>query len=244
MAGYPGQGSAYQGGYPSGAGSAAPQGGYPSGVGSAAHQGGYPQSVGGGYPSAPQTGGYGVAATYPGGNPGVFGQPQIDPQVVQWFQSVDTDRSGQITSDELRRALVNGNWSNFSEEACRMMIDMYDKNASGSIDVQEFQQLFQSINQWRGIFQNYDTDHSGSIEEAELCRAFQQMGYRFAPGFVQKVLARYGSRTRRLTLDNFIVVCVQVQRLTAGFKVRDRGMQGQATIQYEDFIGLAMGLNV
>ena len=31
-------------------------------------------------------------------------------------------RSGQIDAKELQRALVNGNWSNFSEEACRMMI--------------------------------------------------------------------------------------------------------------------------
>ena len=45
---------------------------------------------------------------------------------------------------------------------------MYDKNASGSIDVNEFQQLFGSINQWKAIFQGYDTDKSGSIEQAEL----------------------------------------------------------------------------
>ena len=40
----------------------------------------------------------------------------------QWFNAVDQDRSGQITAAELSKALVNGNWSNFSEEACRMMI--------------------------------------------------------------------------------------------------------------------------
>jgi hypothetical protein len=28
-----------------------------------------------------------------------------------------------------------------------------------------------------------------------------------------------------------------------GFRSRDRAMQGQATIQYEDFIGLAMGVH-
>ena len=49
-------------------------------------------------------------------------QPPVDPQVQQWFNAVDQDRSGQITAGELSKALVNGNWSNFSEEACRMMI--------------------------------------------------------------------------------------------------------------------------
>ena len=49
-------------------------------------------------------------------------QPAVDPQVQQWFNAVDSDRSGQIEAKELQKALVNGNWSNFSEEACRMMI--------------------------------------------------------------------------------------------------------------------------
>ena len=33
--------------------------------------------------------------------------------------------SGQIDAKELQKALVNGNWSHFSEEACRMMINMF-----------------------------------------------------------------------------------------------------------------------
>ena len=53
---------------------------------------------------------------------GVPPQPQVDPNIAQWFQAVDTDKSGHITASELQRALVNGNWSHFSEEACRMMI--------------------------------------------------------------------------------------------------------------------------
>ena len=60
------------------------------------------------------------------------------------------------------------------------------------------------------------------IEHAELTQAFQQMGYRF-------------------TLDNFIVVCVNIKRLTDTFRSRDREMRGQAVMQYEDFIGLALG---
>ncbi len=50
---------------------------------------------------------------------------------------------------------------------------MYDKNASGSIDVSEFQQLFNAINQWKGVFQGYDKDKSGSIEQAELTQGNQ-----------------------------------------------------------------------
>ena len=89
------------------------------------------------------------------------------------------------------------------------MVDMFDRDKSGQINVQEFAE-------------SIDRDRSGFIEHAELTQAFQQMGYRF-------------------TLDNFIVVCVNIKRLTDSFRSRDREMRGQAVMQYEDFIGLALG---
>merc|ERR1712062_193443 len=136
------------------------------GPGSAPPQGGgYPGSAPpqGGYPGAPPQSGY----TAPGGY-GQPQQPQVDPSVQQWFSAVDTDRSGHISAQELQRALVNGNWSNFSEEACRMMIEMFDKDKKGTISIHEFGALFQYINQWKATFQGFDTDRSGTIEQAEL----------------------------------------------------------------------------
>jgi len=255
--GYPGAPPA-QGGYPG----APPQShGYPGGRPPA--PGGYPgQNYGGapppnqgyggaggpppgsGYGGAPPQGqGYGGAPPqgqgYGGGYPP--GQAAVNPQVQQWFNAVDTDRSGQIDFKELQRALVNGNWSNFSEEACRMMVDMFDRDRTGQINLQEFSSLFNYINQWKSLFESIDKDRSGFIEHSELTQAFNQMGYRFTPTFIQNVLAKYDSRTRRLTLDNFIVVCVNIKRLTDSFRSRDREMRGQAVLQYEDFIGLALG---
>ena len=66
----------------------------------------------------------GSEAAPPGGTASfiVLPQPQVDPNIAQWFHAVDTDKSGHITASELQRALVNGNGSHFSEEACRMMI--------------------------------------------------------------------------------------------------------------------------
>ena len=89
------------------------------------------------------------------------------------------------------------------------MVDMFDRDKSGQINVQKFAE-------------SIDRDRSGFIEHAELTQAFQQMGYRF-------------------TLDNFIVVCVNIKRLTDTFRSRDREMRGQAVMQYKDFIGLALG---
>jgi Ca2+-binding EF-hand superfamily protein len=48
--------------------------------------------------------------------------------LLAFFQAVDTDHSGAITASELRQALLNGNWSPFNPETCRLMISMFDRN--------------------------------------------------------------------------------------------------------------------
>lgn len=48
--------------------------------------------------------------------------PGVNQEAYQWFQTVDTDRSGFINLKELKQALVNSNWSAFNDETCLMMI--------------------------------------------------------------------------------------------------------------------------
>lgn len=234
MSGYPG------GGYPGAPG--APPNPYPGGAPHPSGYGGQPGGYGGqpgGYGGQP--GGYGGQPGGYGGQPGGYGAPPVDPQIAQWFNAVDQDRSGQIDAKELQKALVNGNWSNFSEEACRMMIDMYDANGSGTIDATEFGQLFSYFNQWKAIYEGEDKDKSGLIDQDEFTRALEQMGYRFSPTFVGNLLVKFDPRGRRLTLDNFIVSSIQIKRLTDSFRNRDQQMRGQAEFSYEDFVGVALG---
>ena len=125
--------------------------------------------------------GYGQGGGYNQGRPGGQGQDDFR----SWFTSVDRDRSGQISPLELQQALVNGNMSKFSEETCKMMISMFDANKSGTIDMNEFGQLFSYVQQWRGIFISFDRDRSGSIEAGEFSQALAQMGFNLSPQLVQ-----------------------------------------------------------
>lgn len=93
---------------------------------------------------------------------------QVSPEVQSWFDTVDKDRSGQINAKELQAALVNGQGKNFSDQACNLMIGMFDKNKKGTIDVYEFQQLYSYINQWITVYKSFDRDQSGNMEKQEL----------------------------------------------------------------------------
>ncbi|XP_076232823.1 penta-EF-hand domain containing protein peflin isoform X1 [Calliopsis andreniformis] len=172
-------------------------------------------------------------------------QPQINPEVQQWFSAVDRDGSGRITAVELKSALANGQGGTFSDTACKLMIGMFDKEKNGTIDVYEFQALYNYINAWLGVFRGFDHDNSGSIQENELNAALTQMGYRLSPEFISFLIKKsdLGNHSS-ITVDQFIVLCVQIQRFTDAFRARDTDMTGTITIGFEDFLGVALNCSV
>lgn len=48
------------------------------------------------------------------------------------------------------------------------LIGLFDQDGNGTIDIKEFQQLWQYINTWKGVFDRYDRDRSGNIDGGEL----------------------------------------------------------------------------
>ncbi|XP_068239060.1 peflin-like isoform X2 [Palaemon carinicauda] len=239
--GYPGHAppSGYPGQAPPGSyAGQQPQAGYAGQQPQAAYAGQQPQ---GGYPGQQPQGGYQQPQGGYAGQPGYPGVPQgVDPNVLTWFNAVDQDRSGQINAQELRLALQNGSWSHFSEEACKLMISLFDRDNSGTINVHEFGQLFTFINQWVEVYRRYDRDNSGTIDENELNTALQQMGYRLSPQFVSFLVSKFSPRERKITLDNFIVSNIHIRKLTEAFKARDKEFKGVITIAYEEFIALVL----
>ena len=99
---------------------------------------------------------------------------------------VDKDHSGAISSDELQTALSNGetwmviivmvlstwyatgSWTAFNPETVRLMIGMFDRDRTGTINFQEFGSLWKYVQDWQTTFKSYDKDNSGSIDKQEL----------------------------------------------------------------------------
>lgn len=168
--------------------------------------------------------------------------PGVNPEAYQWFQTVDTDRSGFINMKELKQALVNSNWSAFNDETCLMMINMFDKTKTGRIDMFGFSALWDFMQRWRALFQQYDRDRSGTISGTELHQALAQMGYNLSPQFAETLVRRFAVRSARpgIQLDRFIQVCTQLQSMTDVFRERDTNRSGNIRMNYEDFISSAI----
>lgn len=147
--------------------------------------------------------------------------------------------------------------------------DMFDKTRTGRIDVFGFSALWDFMQRWRALFQQYDRDHSGSISAVELQQgmsrhvtvdccvltvqtplpplclpssALAHMGYNLSPQFSQTLVQRFSVRGGRpgMQLDRFIQVCTQLQSTTQFFRERDTAMSGNIRVSYEDFLSGAI----
>lgn len=140
---------------------------------------------------------------------------------------------------------------------------MFDPQNTGQLDIHQFSKLFEYINQWLNIFKTYDRNGSGQIDDQELNQgkyiakfctnefqlirkcffviflAFSQMGFNFSPNFT-KNLTNKSHDHKEVSVDEFIVLCVTIQRLTEAFRVRDTQQNGTISIGFEDFLSVAL----
>jgi len=169
----------------------------------------------------------------------------LNPQIYQYFQIADQDRSGRIDFRELNLALKNDSNSNFSPESCRMMITLFDHSGDGQIDAHEFERLWLFLGQWRQAFNSFDQDRSGEIDQNELASALSQMGYRFSLPFVQKSMMKFDiTRRSALSFDEFVRLCCVLQSLTQQFKMYDPQMSGRINVGYEQFLDMIFSSSI
>ncbi|KAF2151849.1 EF-hand [Myriangium duriaei CBS 260.36] len=167
-------------------------------------------------------------------------------QLWPLFLSVDRDRTGQLSEESLRRALVNGDYTAFDAHTVKMMIRMFDTDRSGSINFDEFVGLWGFLAAWRGLFDRFDTDRSGNISLSEFTEALVAFGYRLSPGFVGLLFGTFarnvggrgddGVREKGLSFDLFVQACISLKRMTDVFKKYDEDRDGYITLSFEEFL--------
>ena len=175
----------------------------------------------------------------------------MDPQKL-WaiFSSVDVDRNGHITAEELQMALRNTDFSNFNPETCRLLVNLFDQDKSGTITFEELQSLWKYILDWQQCFQSFDRDRSGSIDANELSQAMLNFGFNLSPRLINLLMLKYDTKGNSskimkgqgaMTFDCFIQSSVTVRQLTESFRQFDTDNDGWIQINYESFLELVMG---
>jgi len=206
-------------------------------------------SYGGSYGGPPSYQGMGGFASYQNPPRGA------DPQLWSWFVSVDKDRSGAISLQELQKALVNGDFTPFDLDTVKLLMNIFDVDRSGTIGFNEFAGIWKYIKDWQGVFLHFDRDRSGTIDGNELQAALSQFGYSLSPqlldvlqrkyepqGTVPAAAGGYQSAPPGITFDRFVRACVVVKQITESFAALDTDRDGWIQMDYEKFLQTVLTL--
>lgn len=166
--------------------------------------------------------------------------PPVHPEVHKWFDVVDTKQQGRITAKELQQAFETFQGRHFSDNSCKFVVRLFDLDRNGGLDVREFEQLYFYVKQWVNAFNTYDRDRCGFLTENEFQCALIHMDINFSPEFIRFLMNRYDANSKKISLDQFIMTCIQIQKYTEEFKARDDKYAGEIKIKYEEFLEMIM----
>jgi len=104
-------------------------------------------------------------------------------QLRQYFDSVDTDRSGDISVYELEAALEAAG-EDFDDQEVEMMMAMFDVDQNGKLNFAEFVELKGFLGQIKNVFSQYDQDGDGALTEDQVSSAMAAI---HGPQFIDTV---------------------------------------------------------
>jgi Ca2+-binding EF-hand superfamily protein len=132
----------------------------------------------------------------------------------------------------------------FSAEACKMMVNMFDRDGNGQISFDEFEQLHRYIVDMQAAFRTVDKDSSGRLEPAEVMDALSTSGYRLSPQTFSAMMKKLDRHRRgSLGFDGYIELCVFIGTARNVYADFDVQRQGTVSFTFDQFVYAANRTN-
>ncbi|MGD1807391.1 EF-hand domain-containing protein [Dapis sp. BLCC M126] len=136
-------------------------------------------------------------------------------EISQKFQEVFNKlagNDGEIDAYQLVQILESVSKQKFEGkevniEVARTLIAAFDRDESGKIGVEEFQELLNKLREWKGVFAKYDRDKSNSMDVYELREALDSLGIKVSNDILLKTIAKYSSKQGKINFPEFLL-CV------------------------------------
>ncbi len=156
------------------------------------------------------------------------------------FNRVDVNRSGLLSEYELSSALINNDYTRFNSDTVRLMIKLFDKDGSGTINFPEFVELWKYIAYWRKIFQQFDVDGSATISFQEYQDALKAFGYAMSADTILFIFNKFTHFQRGtipvMQFDMFVDSLIWLLRITNSFKKYDERGDGVGVFPFQQFV--------
>ncbi|KAL3813964.1 hypothetical protein ACJIZ3_015232 [Penstemon smallii] len=128
----------------------------------------------------------------------------------EWFDRVDSERTGNITATQLKSAFAVGNLQ-FPVSVVQQMIRMYDFDRNGTMSFEEFVELNKFLLKVQQEFAVLERGR-GFLVPDEVYEALVKIGFSLdSPAFYTVCESFDQTKSGKLRLDDFISLCIFVQ---------------------------------
>lgn len=110
------------------------------------------------------------------------------------FRQIDVNGTGSIGPMELQLAMRNSDGTPFDISTIEIIFQVFDRDNSRSLEINEFFYLMKSLDYWNKIFRRFDVNGSGAINFTEYVQLLRYFGYNFQMetcAFIYKKFALY-----------------------------------------------------
>nr|XP_055107935.1 calpain-14 isoform X1 [Symphalangus syndactylus] len=156
-----------------------------------------------------------------GSNSGVVFSKEIEDQNERQneFFTKFFEKYPEINAVQLQNLLNQMTWSSlgsrqpfFSLEACRGILALLDLNASGTMSIQEFRDLWKQLKLSQKVFHKQDHG-SGYLNWEQLHAAMREAGIVLSDDVCQLMLIRYGGPRLQMDFVSFVHLMLRVKNM-------------------------------
>merc|ERR1711879_647607 len=146
------------------------------------------------------------------------------------FASVDTDRSGSITAQELQKVTFGG--FPLGLDIAIKLVKVFDKDRSGNIDFFEYASMHQFITLMQRSFTNADRDRSGTLDYREIHTALQSSGFTIGLAPTQLFFNKVSRGSAHINFPQFLQLGADIALLRSKFEWSDTDKDGVIHINF------------
>ena len=137
--------------------------------------------------------------------------------------------------------MTYNNFKGFTEDSCRGLIVMVDRDSSGWLGLEELRMVWNFVRKLVRSFKMYEQKSLGLLYADEFASALKFSGFAINNKILKAILYRYGDGNENLiSLDQFISCATKYAICIRAFRIKDPYMTGKATFTLQESLNAAI----
>lgn len=134
-------------------------------------------------------------------------------------------------------------YESFDKETCRSLVASVDYNQTGTLDENEFMDLWIKAKAWKTVYMEHDADNSGSFDDSEFREALTDMGYSVSQRLFNSLVHRYQDPgTSRICFADFLLCAIRLRNAFETVAAHPKNVKGTILFSTEDYLRFSINI--